>query len=75
MRDSCEASHGNLYRAAKDETRAAKPEADEASPAAVGKLLTEHMCTGHFESWKMVEFKWHAELSRELMVPWLRLDL
>jgi hypothetical protein len=32
---------GSLYSAAREETRAAKPDAEEASPAAVGKLLLD----------------------------------
>ena len=49
MRDSCEEDAGSLYSAASDETSAAKPEADDARPAAVGKLLREQICTWNTE--------------------------
>lgn len=50
MRESCEGEAGSAYNAAREETKAAKPEAEEARPAAVGKLLCEQMCTGKVES-------------------------
>jgi hypothetical protein len=53
MRESVDADAGSLYSAASDDTRAAKPEAEEASPAAVGKLLCEQMCTLKPEIWMM----------------------
>lgn len=45
MRESSEGEVGSLYRAAREATRAANPAAEDASPAAVGKLLKEDMWT------------------------------
>lgn len=36
---------------AREETSAANPDAEEARPAAVGKLFREQMCTGKVESY------------------------
>jgi hypothetical protein len=43
MRERVDGEAGSLYRAAREDTRAANPDADEARPAAVGKLLYEAM--------------------------------
>jgi len=50
MADSSDAELGNSYNAASAETRAANPDAEEARPAAVGKLLREAICTENVES-------------------------
>ena len=49
MRDSSVGDCGKEYRSAIARTRAAKPAADEASPAAVGKLLTDTRRRGNTE--------------------------
>jgi hypothetical protein len=45
MRESSEGGVGSLYSAASEDTRAANPAAEDASPAAVGKLLKEAIWT------------------------------
>lgn len=51
MRDSSEGDCGSSYSAARDATRAARPDADEASPAAVGKLLYDAMRRKNVDSY------------------------
>ena len=43
MSESSDGVAGSLYKAASDATSAANPEADDASPAAVGKLFREQI--------------------------------
>jgi hypothetical protein len=50
MRLSSEGDWGREKRAARDATSAARPDADEARPAAVGKLLYDAMRRGQAES-------------------------
>jgi hypothetical protein len=42
------------YSCAKDATRAANSDADDASPAAVGKLLYDAMCTLYADSYSII---------------------
>lgn len=46
MRESSDGVEGRAYKREREDTRAAKPDAEDARPAAVGKLLNEQMCTG-----------------------------
>jgi hypothetical protein len=41
MRESSDGDEGSWYNAAREDTRAANPAADDASPAAVGKLFRD----------------------------------
>lgn len=50
MRDSSVGDCGSLYRSAIARTKAAKPAADDASPAAVGKLFTLARRRGYVDS-------------------------
>lgn len=50
MRESSLGDAGSWYSFAREYTRAAKPDADEARPAAVGKLLCEQMWTFQCEN-------------------------
>jgi len=52
MRESSEGEVGSLYRAAREATRAANPAAEDASPAAVGKLLKEDMWTLNSDNYR-----------------------
>lgn len=52
IRESSEADVGRAYSAAREDTRAAKPAAEDASPAAVGKLFTDDICTANVESYE-----------------------
>ena len=45
MRESSDAEEGSSKRAARVATRAANPEAEDARPAAVGKLFSDTMCS------------------------------
>lgn len=49
IRESSTGECGREYRSAIARTRAAKPAAEEARPAAVGKLLTERMRRGYVD--------------------------
>lgn len=49
IRESSDGEAGSLYNAAREDTSAAKPAAEDARPAAVGKLLCELMCTAKAE--------------------------
>ena len=49
MRDRSVGDEGSSYKFAIARTRAAKPAAEEASPAAVGKLFSETMRRGRVE--------------------------
>ena len=44
------------YSCARDATRAANPDAEDASPAAVGKLLYDAMCTLYVDNLKSDEW-------------------
>ena len=44
-------SWGNLNNLAMATTNAANPAAEDANPAAVGKLFSDTMCNFHLESW------------------------
>jgi hypothetical protein len=62
MAESCEGDCGREYKSAIARTRAAKPAAEEASPAAVGKLFSDTMYSGRLCSLGSVG----SESSRDL---------
>lgn len=66
MRDRSVGESGSSYRSAMARTRAAKPAAEDASPAAVGKLFSETMCTLYSLSFGRAGFTSSSFLRRAL---------